>query len=279
MGHAQTEAQDSVTYESLFKWVERKLTYDYFDPSNQHWWVNQFQPNLDGSVVIKNIAAQHPKRVMEKVYHLRQCFLYDLNPNRVSVIETPTDQGRFVKGKIIRLEGFGDEKKIVTQKDGVHGSNVSFIHVSVPAFLEDSLKDYAGELKTGLSKLIFMSARLFNQNNDAKNKEAVFSALRGSYVSKDSSAYLSFEVVDPGHVRFEWTQGKERSYGQIGFDATKKVYFLFKSSPEKYMLREFTVDTTVADLVLISGQDSVNIVGRNTLEFVLDGKRQRFSRY
>ncbi len=277
--HAQTAEQDSVTYESLFKWVERKLTYDYFDPSNQHWWVNRFQPNLNGSIVIKNIAAEHPKRVLEKVYHLRQFYLYDLNPKRVSVIETPTDQGRFVKGKIIRMEGFGDEKKIVTQKDGVAGSDVSFIHVSVPEFLEDSLQNYAFVLRDNLSQLIFMSARLFNQKDEAKNKEAVFSALRGTYVNQDSTAYLSFEVVDSGHVRFQWTHGKERSYGQIGFDAAKKVYFFFKSTPEKYVLREFAVDDAATDLVLVSGQDQLYIIGRNTIEFVLEGKRQRFSRY
>jgi len=279
VGQAQTAEQDSVSYDALFKWVERKLTYDYFDPTNQHWWVNRFQPNLNGSIVIKNIAAEHPKRVLEKVYHLRQFFLYDLNPNTISVIDAPVDQGRFVKGRIVRMEGFGDEKKIATKKDGVVGSDVSFIHISVPAFLEDSLQNYAFELQAKLKQLTYLSARLLNAKDPKKNNEAVFSALRGNYVNQDSTVYLSFEVTNPGHVRYEWKAGDQRWYGQIGYDSEKQVYFFFRASDKGYFLRELTIDDIATDLILKNGQDTITIIGRNTLEVVLEGRRELFYRY
>lgn len=278
-GRAQTAEQDSVSYDALFKWVERKLTYDYFDPTNQHWWVNRFQPNLNGSIVIKNIAAEHPKRVLEKVYHLRQFFLYDLNPNTISVIEAPVDQGRFVKGRIVRMEGFGDEKKIATKKDGVVGSDVSFIHISVPAFLEDSLQNYAFELQAKLKQLTYLSARLINANDVKKNSESIFSALRGNYVNQDSTAYLSFEVTNPGHVRYEWKEGERRWFGQIGYDTEKQVYFFIRSSEKGYFLRELTVDESATDLILKKDADTITFIGRNTLEFVIDGQRNLFYRF
>ena len=36
---AQSIEEDSSGFRSTMDWLERKLTYNYFDPTNQQWWV------------------------------------------------------------------------------------------------------------------------------------------------------------------------------------------------------------------------------------------------
>ncbi|MEQ9229107.1 MAG: hypothetical protein RIF46_00380, partial [Cyclobacteriaceae bacterium] len=146
MAGAQTIEEDSAAYRAAFDWVERKLTFNYYDNTNQHYWVNRFHLNENGSITTKNIAAENPNKVVERRFHNRTFQLYDLNPRTISIIELPSDQGRFVKGKIVRVEGFQGEKKVSTSHDGVVGSNLNYIHISIPDFLEDSLQDYALEV-------------------------------------------------------------------------------------------------------------------------------------
>jgi hypothetical protein len=277
--HAQSVTEDSVTAESAFKWVERKLTFNYFDPTNQNWWVNRLHRNDDGSVTLINIAAEHPDKVLEKVYHLRRFFLYDINPIATTVVEIPKDQGRFVKGRIVRLQGFGDENKISTKKDGRVGSDVSFIHISVPQFLEDSLQNYAFELKGRIQELLSLEARLLNVGDTEKNQAAVLSAWRGNFVNKDSTHYLSMTVEDPGLIRFEWKMENGRRFGQFGYDSARKTFYFFSSSNKEYYMGDFTTDSESNDLILKNGNDTIHIVGRNTIEINVGGIHQRFLRY
>jgi hypothetical protein len=276
---AQSAEVDSVTTESAFKWVERKLTFNYFDPTNQNWWVNRLHKNDDGSVTLINIAADHPDKVLEKVYHLRRFFLYDINPNAITVMDNPSDQGRFVKGRILRLQGFGDENKIATKKDGRVGSDVSFIHISVPSFLEDSLQNYAFELRDKIKLLLTLDARFVNAGNPEKNKANALSAWRGNYVSSDSTQYLSLEVVNAGQIRFEWKGQESSQFGQFGYDEAKQAFFFFRASNRSYYLGDFTIDKASKQLVLKNGEDSIHIIGRNTISFLLGGKVTTFYRY
>lgn len=276
---AQSVTEDSVTAESAFKWVERKLTFNYYDPTNQNWWVNRLHKNDDGSVTLINIAAEHPEKVLEKMYHLRRFFLYDINPNATTVVEIPKDQGRFVKGRIVRLQGFGDENKIATKKDGIVGSNVSFIHISVPAFLEDSLQNYAFELKDRIQQLLTLDARLVKSGDEKKDRLAILNAWKGNYVNEDSTQHIFMEVVDPGHIRYEWKTQDAHWYGQFGFDSTAKTFFFFRSSADKALFQEYIIDPESKELLLTSETDQIHVMGRNTISFFIGGKRNVFTRY
>ena len=275
----QTAEQDSSGFDATMQWLERKLTYNYYDPTNEKWWVNVIQVKDDGAYVMKNIAAKHPDRVSEKIYYQRTFFLWDLNPMAVSVSDIPKDMGRFIKGKLIRLEGFGDEKEIATKKDGRVGSKVSYLNISIPAILEDSTKGYAQEVGDKLSDALYLNARLFNRNNTEENISAAFKAFRGNYISEDSTSYLDFEVMDVGLVRFKLREESRELYGTIGYDVKKDVIFYFLASTKNHVIREFKFDTTKKDLILREGRDQIYVIGRNTIEFFIEGKKTKFFRY
>lgn len=276
---AQSVEEDSAAYRATFDWLERKLTYNYYDPTNEHWWVNRFQENDNGSVNIKNIAAKHPDKVLEKVYYNRTLQLYDLNPRSISVIDLPTGQGRFVKGKIVRVEGFGSETKIKNIKDGKVGSDLNFIHVSIPDFLEDSLENYAVEVKQKFALAATLGARHTNGGNLEDNLTKTFETLSGNYISADSTATLSFDKKEPRLVRFELKDGDKYTYGTIGYDKKLKGIYILRSSSDDYYLEVFTFDETTRNLALKSGNDEVFLEGKNKFVVKLKGWSDTFFRY
>lgn len=276
--HGQN-AKDSVSIESTISWLERKMTFNYYDPTNQHWWVNRFQSNEDGTYTIKNIAAKHPDKVLEKKYHNRTFNLYDLNPHSVSVLDIPKDQGRFVKGKIVRVQCFGDEKKIAVKKDGITGSKVGFIHVSIPQILIDSSDVYAEKLKNKLAEAAFLDARLFNTNNLEENITSAFNAFRGRYISEDSTAYLDFEVIDVRLVRFTIKKDNDISIGTMGYDVKRKSIYFFLAGTKQYEIRDFSFDPQSNELILLAEGERLHIIGRNALGFQLSEFSAKFFRY
>lgn len=276
---AQNAEADTITFEQSFAWLERKLTFNYYDPTNEHWWVNRIQKNEDGTHTIKNIAAKHPKKILNKVYHNRTLFLWDLSPNSVSVITLDRDQGRFVKGKIVRVEGYTDEKTIQVVKDGKVGSKVNYIHISVPEILEDSVGGYAEQLAERLKQTLRLSARLYNRNNTEDNITAIFKAFRGKYKNEEGNILIDFEVMDVGLVRFTISRDQRKYYGTIGYDSQRKAIYFFNAGSQNYTIDNFEFDESGRELVLLSGTNRLHVVGRNTLNFNFKDLKGTFERY
>ncbi len=276
---AQTIEEDSAAYRAALDWVERKLTFNYYDNTNQHFWVNRFHLNDNGSITTKNIASENPNKVVERNFHNRTFFLHDLNPRTISVIDIPSDQGRFVKGKIVRVEGFQGEKKVSTSHDGVVGSNLNYIHISIPAFLEDSLQNYALEVKKQLSDLAFLNARLANRGDLNDNLEKTFSVFSGKYISQDSTTTLTFVQVEPRLVRFELRDGEKLFFGMVGYDQKSKTLYLLKSGSDEYVFLTFSFDHTTRNLVLRSKEDELFLVGRNTFKVKIGDWQDTYFRY
>jgi len=275
---AQRAAEDSAKFEATFDWLERKLTYNYYDKTNRHWWVNRIQQNPDGSVTIKNISAKHPDKILEKIYHLRRFYLYEINPNTVSVLELKQDQGRFVKGHIVRAENFSGQKKVQNVKDGTRGSDVSYIHISIPQFLEDSVQGYAEEVKKKLATAARLNARLYNVGHLEDNTTAAFKAFKGSFEQEGGEGTLAFEQLNVGLVRYTWSDANRNFYGTIGFDVNRKVVFFFRASTKAYTLLNLRFDKKTRELILRDGKDYIHVIGRNEIEFFIDGKKWHFFR-
>lgn len=261
------------------QWLERKLTYNYYDPTNEKWWVNVIHVKENGAYTIKNIAVKHPKNVTKKTYHQRTFFMWDLNPRTVTISDVPSDLGRFVKGKLIRLEGFKGEKKVGTKKNGRRGSRVSYIHISIPAFLEDSVQEYSMKVKEKLAAAISLNARLFKTSNKEDNINATFNTFKGSYVSEDSTSYMNFEKIAAMLVRFTIRENSRIQVGTIGYEEERNSIFYFRASSEGYLIRQLKFDEKTRNLILKDDEgDSIYVIGRNTIEFSINGEKIRFFR-
>jgi hypothetical protein len=277
---AQQPEVDSAQYRATLKWLERKLTYNYYDNTNKHWWVNRFQIRLNGAINFKNIAASHPEKVMERVYHERTFHLRDINPRAITVSEVKEEQGRFAKGSLIRLEGFSDEKLVQQNRDGVRGTNVNFVHISLPEYLKDTVADYPAQVKIWLADAARLHARLVRAPKEDTNIKNAFRTLRGNFIEKDSVTLLNFTTINPTVATFTLKRDKEQWAGVVGYDATEKVFYITLASDGRHAHRRMKISMVERNLVLESSEgDRIFLEGLNTFHWKLGDWNMTFFRY
>ena len=101
--NAQATYEDSARFESTIEWLEDKLTYNYYNETDDEWWINRFTFNDHSeTVTIKNINSPEIEAVSDKTYLQLNFRLEELNPFTIQVQKNTSNAGRLVKGKVIR---------------------------------------------------------------------------------------------------------------------------------------------------------------------------------
>ena len=111
---AQSPAEDKVTFESAVDWLNTKLDYLYYDDNNGNWWNNTFYMNEQNEVTIKQISSKTPQtaNIKNKNYTIRKFKIGDINPFTIQIKDVDESMGRFVKGQLLEIRTFSDQKKI-----------------------------------------------------------------------------------------------------------------------------------------------------------------------
>ena len=191
---AQTKYEDSLRLESTIDWLEEKLTYNYYNESDEEWWINRFTFNKGSkSVTIKNIASPHLEAVTDKTYLQLNFRLNELNPYTIQVSENETNAGRLVKGKTIRIGAY--DKAIKRVKNGRLSNNQSFLYLSIPHFFEDSLQNYTESIAQRLEEAIRLSTRIYNESHQ-QNMNSIKSMLAGSFTDPSGNNWIINEIFD-----------------------------------------------------------------------------------
>ena len=188
---AQSEADDDITLKAASDWLDRKLEYNYYDPIEQKWWVNSYYLSDNKEVVIKNISAKNPKSVnlKSKTYTEHRFYLKDINPDKIEIFDINQQQGRMVKGKVIELHTFGNRDLIGKRINGKSTGRHSFLFISIPAFLMDSVPEYAELIQTKFKEAIEASTKVYNQRSDDANRKMIFQILYGNCLKVDALIY------------------------------------------------------------------------------------------
>ena len=109
--NAQATYEDSARFESTIEWLEDKLTYNYYNETDDEWWINRFTFNDHSeTVTIKNINSPEIEAVSDKTYLQLNFRLEELNPFTIQVQKNTSNAGRLVKGKVIRGKNQGPDK-------------------------------------------------------------------------------------------------------------------------------------------------------------------------
>lgn len=234
---SQSAEDDEITFHAAIDWLDRKLNYIYFDQLAQKWWLNKFYVNNDKEVTIKNIHTSKPRsaNIKEKVYLIRTFNVQDINPYNMKISEIASDQGRIVKGKMLELRTFSNEKAVHKTVNGRRGSDVSFVQIAFPTFMTDSISDYAELVESKLKEAIIASTKVYASANLADNKSKIFGILAGNFISKEGArlmAELKFENV----INLQMAEGVD-SY--FGFNPSKELFYLTRISNDGVLTTEY----------------------------------------
>lgn len=222
IGFCQSASDDSITFHSAIDWLQSKLDYVYYDDVSEKWWTNTFYINEDKVVTIKQISSKTriTANINAKNYTIRTFRIQDINPYTIDIKEIKEPTGRFVKGQLLEIRTFDGEPKIHKSINNRKATSTSYLHLSFPNSLTDSLTDYPSLVKKKFYEAIVSSTKIYS-SNEKENYSLIMHTLKGHYHAENGEKWISNERF-PGIIKFE-TEEKELFFG---FDKGKNQYYL-----------------------------------------------------
>lgn len=265
LSFSQSAEDDEITFHSAVDWLDQKLNYIYYDNVAQKWWLNKFYVNEEKEVTVKNIFTSKPRsaNIKEKVYLIRKFKITDINPYQMTITKIATNQGRIVKGKMLELRTFSNKKSVHKTVNARRGSDVSFLQISFPTFMTDSIADYAELVRVKLKEAIIASTKVYASPEVAGNKSKIFQIFDGNFQSEEGlklSASAKFENV----VNVRLQEGTENYFG---FNPSSNLFYLTSVSNEGVVTKQYEL-VPGSILMLQNPMQKTDVIAFETLNTI-----------
>lgn len=264
---AQTKADDEVQFNSAVDWLNSKLDYIYYDDNNEKWWNNNFYINDERVVTIKQISSKTPQtaNIKEKTYTIRKFHIEDINPYNIQIKVVDEGQGRFVKGKLLEIHTFDNQPKISKTLNNRRATSTSFLHLSFPKALTDSLANYPELVQEKLNQAIIAATRTYP--NEAENKAIIMETLEGKFVSEDGTKDWVSEKVFMNVLKI----ASEHSMVFFGYEEANDRFFLNRINESGASIEYFTIQEDSKLILQNTSDDNNTIYFETKNSFQLNG--------
>ncbi len=253
---AQSPAEDKVRFNSAVDWLNTKLDYIYYDNNKGNWWNNTFYMNDNNEVTIKQISSKTPQtaNIKNKNYTIRKFKIEDINPYTIQIKKVDESMGRFVKGQLLEIHTFSEKKNIHKTINNRKATSTSFLHLSFPTALTDTLVNYPELVKEKLYEAVISTTMVYSSNPDS-DKEAIMRIMEGNFKSeKDQSEWISTSIFG-NTLRME---GKNK-VSFFGYDENKMLFYLNTISAEGATIDYFKIKDDI-HLLLENTENPENII-------------------
>lgn len=219
----QTPEEDEVKFQSAVDWLDSKLSYLYYDEVGEKWWNNTFYVNDKKEITIKHISSSKPNtaNIRSKTYTIRTFKIQDINPKSLKIKEVKETKGRIVKGKMLELRTYGFQDLIHKTINNRPATSTSFLFLSFPTTLTDSISDYAEIAKRKFEQAILSSTQLYPSGSE-DDIEIIFDVLTGSFET-DNGEVWEAEEIKPNVLKID--RGTN-SIEYFGLDEVNQQFYL-----------------------------------------------------
>lgn len=267
ISYAQTPGEDEIKLKAAMDWLDNKLNYIYYDNVGEQWWSNTFYANESAEVTIKHIASKRPNtaNIKDKTYTIRRFRIQDINPKSLKITQIDESKGRIVKGQMLELRTFGFQDAIHKTINNRRASSTSFLFLSFPETLIDSLSNYAEIVKQKFEKAILASTQIYpvDFESDVMN---VLDILTGSFET-DEGKSLSTERLNKHVIKFEYEDNRIEYFG---YDPTQ-IHFYHLSINEQGLKQQNFKFTDGNQLKLIDENSQIKVLIQTTNSFQFYG--------
>lgn len=269
LGHSQPNEEDELVFKTSVEWLNRKLEYIYYDETSQKWWLNKFYVNENKYVTIKNIFTSNPRSasIREKTYHTRTFQIENINPYQISMRKITKNQGRIVKGTLLELKTVENRKDIHHKINDRTGTDVSFLQISLPSFMTDSIPDYAESMQKKLKEAIIAATKVYSTTSLEENKNKIFEGLTGTFTSESGDEMQGVKKFDN-----VISIGGESSENYFVFTPSENLFSLTSLSGDGIDIKKYQL---VEDekILLQNTKESEDIISFETINsFVFDNQ-------
>ena len=221
----QTLAQNISSDDPRVGYLERKLTFNYYNADQGMWWINTFTYQEEsGTFRFKSVSAKNPAKLMGKKYTERIFSLSDLNPYLIRVTPIEENHGYLVKGDLLRIEAVKHQDLIKKSINMVPATAQSYIHFVLPDYLNDSTISLSDSLRTTFESLIVEATTIYRQEEPLENKALIFKTLIGEFEVGNVKRFA--EKHSDYVISFEEYQDRSRvKAGFFGYDMEKDIFY------------------------------------------------------
>lgn len=281
---AQEQLTDSTQFDKDISFLKRKLNFTYYSEDQKLWWVNKFNYKPDiGQIQIKHISAKNHGKINGKTYNVNSVLLSDLNPFNITSTQNKKSSGRFAKGSKISLHTVKNQNLVQKEVNGQRLTPRSFIYLSLPSFLDDSL-NVSGAIITAFQNVIEKASSLYNQNDSLANFKIIFETLMSNHQYSDSAGVIirfSKKLTDYVIVFEDYQDRKKLRDVLFGYNPIKNTYYeiLIEANGDQ-TIQYFTVeDSTKLALISKDKQTRIWFANRSKVHYQTKGKNVELSFY
>jgi len=247
---AQSPKDDEVAFNLAVGWLNSKLDYVYYEKHSDKWWTNTFYINENKEVTIRQIAS-HRRRtanIKEKAYTIRTFRIQDINPYTIEIKRVNTATGRFAEGELLELRTFDGTDKIHKTIDNRKATSTSFLHLSFPKSLTDSLSNYPQLVRDKLYEAVIAATKVYPIDPNG-NKTVILETLKGTYQSSNGAIWKSTQRFD-NILKIEASESEK----YFGYDVNKGKYFLAEISGMGVSTKYYS-EANNTNLILVNDED------------------------
>lgn len=261
---AQNPELDQSRYEAAAEWLDSKLNYIYFDSEDQRWWKNTFYVNENKEVTIKHISSDRPNtaNISDKNYTIRTFKIQDIDPNSLKVSNVKKSRGRIVKGKMLELRTFGYQNLISKTINNRKASSTSYLFLSFPTAVTDSISDYAEVVRDKFKEAIAASTQIYPSDYE-HDVERVLKILTGEFQSDGGKTWKT-RLIQPHVLELDRGNGDTEFFG---YDTNDHRFYLLTLSSQGIDIQHFKL--AEKDKLILSdeqGNDSFLIGNLNIIK-------------
>ncbi len=266
LSFAQPNAEDEVIFKSAVDWLNRKLNYIYHDGAADKWWVNKFYVNENKYVTIKNTLTANPRSVSirDKTFHARTFQIEDINPYQISITNIERNQGRIVKGKLMELKTVNLKKSIHHRINDRTGTDVSFVQISFPTFMTDSIADYAETVQAKLKEAIIAATKVYASSSFLENKAKIFEVMEGSFTNAEGDDLQTARKFDN-----VLSISKNDSENYFVYTPADQLFYLTSISNNGVAIKKYRLNTDNRIILenLENEEDIISLETTNSFNF------------
>ncbi|WP_462248035.1 hypothetical protein [Ekhidna sp.] len=250
---SQSPEEDKVKLKSALDWLDSKLNYIYYDNVGEQWWNNTFYVNENNEVTIKHIVSKRPNtaNIKDKTYTIRRFRIQDINPNSLKITDIKETRGRIVKGQMLELRTYSFQEAIHKTINNRRASSTSFLFLSFPESLIDSVSNYAEIVKSKLHEAITASTQIYASDHETDSK-TIINILNGSFKSVGGAEWKATKVSQYV-LKVEY---KDERLEYFGYDPNEKNFYLINISDKGVIEKRF----------LLGSERQIKISSDNTNE-------------
>ncbi|WP_425392569.1 hypothetical protein [Ekhidna sp.] len=266
LGFGQTSQDDEVRYQSAIDWLDGKLNYVYFDSKGQKWWKNTFYANENKQITIKHISSDKPNtaHIEDKTYTIRTFNLQDINPNSLKITDIKKSRGRIVEGEMLELRTYSFQDLIHKTINNRKASSTSFLFLSFPEDITDSIANYAEIVKTKFEEAIWASTQIYPTDYE-HDIDRIITVLTGSFQTEEGAIWNA-DLVRPHVLKLDRGNGDIEYFG---YDNNDHRFYLITITAQGVVEQHFTLEN--GPLLILSGEDNsvvFEITNQNAFKFL-----------